>query len=146
MAIKNEDTVAGAGLTALGGVAIWYALGIRSSLVGGTLPPNFFPILCATGLIICGLILMIRGLRSGAGPLPKIIDSRVAIVGGLLIVFYWFFADIDFRVGAAVLAFVTMWMFGHRSVLLLTLLPLGLGLGLYFAFTRGFNLVLPTWN
>lgn len=145
MAIKNEDTVAGTGLTALGGIAIWYALGIRSSLVGGTLPPNFFPILCSGGLILCGLVLIIRGLRADSGPLPKIIDSRVAVVGGLLFVFYWFFSDIDFRVGAAVLAFVTMWMFGHRSGALLTLLPVGLGLVLYFAFTRGFNLVLPTW-
>ncbi len=145
MAIRHEDTVAGAGLTALGGATMWFALGIRPSLVGGTLPPNFFPLLCAGGLMLCGLILFVRGLRSQAGPLPRIIDTRIGVVGGLVIIFYWFFASIDFRAAVAALTFVTMWMFGHRSIPLLTLLPIGFAFGLYFAFTRGFSLVLPTW-
>lgn len=72
-------------------------------------------------------------------------DSRIAVVGGLLFVFYWFFDYMDFRAGALVLAFVTMWMFGIRSWIQLTVIPICLAFILYFAFTRGFGLVLPTW-
>ncbi len=145
MALRHEDTVSGGVLTAFGAAVAWLSVGMGTGAAGATLPPNFFPLLCAAGLVICGLVLLVRGLRSEAGPLPQLVDSRVAVVGGLLILFYWFFAWIDFRVGAAVLAFVTIWSFGHRSIALLTILPIGLAIGLYFAFTRGFQLVLPTW-
>ena len=146
MAIRHEDTVCGTALVALGGTAVWLSLGMGTGAAGATLPPNFFPLLCAWGLVVCGAILALRGLRSAAGPLPGLVDTRIAVVGGLLVVFYWWFALIDFRVGAAVLAFVTMLMFGNRSPLQLVLVPLGLAFGLYYAFTRGFNLVLPTWS
>ncbi|MBF9036099.1 hypothetical protein HKCCE2091_17775 [Rhodobacterales bacterium HKCCE2091] len=146
MAIRHEDTLSGAALTALGGAVVWLSLEMGTGAAGATLPPNFFPLLCAGGLIICGVVLLIRGLSAATGTLPQVIDTRVAVVGGFLFVFYWFFRDIDFRVGAAVLALVTMWMFGIRSVLQLVILPLGLAFGLYYAFTRGFGLVLPTWT
>lgn len=145
MALKHEDTVAGAALVVGGGAVVAMSLHMGVGAAGATLPPNFFPLLCAYGLIACGAILLIRGLRAEAGEIPKLVDSRVAVVGGLLFVFYWFFAHIDFRVGALVLAFVTMWMFGIRSRVQLTVIPLGLAFILYFAFTRGFGLVLPTW-
>ncbi|MCI5074515.1 tripartite tricarboxylate transporter TctB family protein [Oricola sp.] len=145
MALKHEDTVSGGALTAFGAAVVYLSLGMGTGAAGATLPPNFFPLLCAFGLMVCGLLLVIRGLRAEATPLPGLIDSRVAVVGGLLFIFYWFFAALDFRVAAAVLTFVTIWSFGHRSVPLLTILPLVLAFGLYFAFTRGFQLVLPTW-
>ncbi|MFY0633301.1 MAG: tripartite tricarboxylate transporter TctB family protein [Vannielia sp.] len=145
MALKHEDTVAGAALAFVGTTAAWLSLGMGTGATGATLPPNFFPLLCAGGLLICGLVLLVRGLRAESGPMPTLVDSRVAVVGGLTILFYWFFAYIDFRVGAMVLAFATMWMFSIRSVPLLVLLPLGLAFGLYYAFTRGFSMVLPTW-
>ncbi len=145
MALKHEDTVAGAGLSAVGAAFVWFSLDIGTGARGATLPPNFFPLLCAGGLILCGVVLLIRGLRSEAGPLPQVLDLRIAVVGGLLFVFYWFFRDLDFRAGAFVLTLVTMLMFGIRSIPQLVILPLVLAFGLYFAFTRGFSLVLPTW-
>lgn len=145
MALKHEDTLSGAALTGLGGVVVAMSLKMGTGAAGATLPPNFFPLLCAAGLILCGLILLVRGLRAQPGVLPRLVDGRIAVVGGMLFVFYWFFAWFDFRVAAAALTFVTLWAFGHRSPALLTILPIGLALGLYFAFTRGFHLVLPTW-
>lgn len=146
MALKHEDTICGAALAAAGAIAGWLALGIGTGAAGATLPPNFFPLLCSIGLMVCGAVLLLRGLRSAAGPLPTLIDVRIAVVGGMLIAFYWWFAFWDFRVAAAAMTFVTMWMFGIRSPVRLTLIPLGLAIGLYFAFTRGFQLVLPTWT
>ena len=145
MAIKHEDTVAGAALMAGGGVVVVLSLQMGTGAAGATLPPNFFPLLCSFGLIVCGAILFTRGLMSAPGPLPTLVDSRVAVVGSLLFVFYWFFAWLDFRLAAFVLAFVTMWVFGIRSWIQLTVIPFSLAFGLYVAFTRGFSLVLPTW-
>ncbi len=145
MALKHEDTVAG-GAVALAGLIVGYlALDIRAGATGNTLPPNFFPLLCAGGMMICGVVILARGLMSDAGPLPTLIDRRVAIVGGLTFIYYWFFAWLDFRLAAAVLTVATMLAFGIRSWLQLVVVPLVLSVGLYFAFTRGFQLVLPTW-
>src|SRR5690606_21415282 len=103
MALKHEDTVAG-GAVALAGLIVGYlALDIRAGATGNTLPPNFFPLLCAGGMMICGVVILARGLMSDAGPLPTLIDRRVAIVGGLTFIYYWFFAWLDFRLVAAVL-------------------------------------------
>ncbi|GGE30976.1 hypothetical protein GCM10007276_05190 [Agaricicola taiwanensis] len=146
MALRHENTVSGATLTGGGAVMVWLSLDMGRGAAGATLPPNFFPLICAWGLLICGLILLVRGLRSAAAPLPKLIDTQVAVVGAMVIAFYWWFAWWDFRVGAALLALVTMWTLGIRNKLLLVLLPLGLSIGLYLAFTRGFQLVLPTWT
>ncbi|RUT34682.1 tripartite tricarboxylate transporter TctB family protein [Arsenicitalea aurantiaca] len=145
MAIKHEDTVSGATLVGIGGIVIALSANMGRGAAGATLPPNFFPLMCAFGLIVCGVILLVKGLRSEAGPLPALVDTRILVVGGLLAIFYWFFADIDFRLGAWALALVTMLMFGIRNVLQLVLIPLGLAILLYLAFTRGFNVVLPTW-
>ncbi|MBM9593177.1 tripartite tricarboxylate transporter TctB family protein [Roseitranquillus sediminis] len=146
MALKNEDTVAGGFIAAIGTLVAYLSLDIRAGATANTLPPNFFPLLCSLGLVICGLVIMLRGLRAEARPLPALVDWRVAVVGGMAFVFYWFFADIDFRVGAAALTVVTMWAFGIRSVMQLVLVPSILSIGLYYAFTRGFQLVLPIWT
>ena len=145
MALKNEDTVSGTAVAALGAAVVWLSWGMGTGAAGATLPPNFFPLLCAVGLLVCGGALLLRGLRAETGSLPQIVNLRVAVVGASLFVFYWFFADIDFRVGAIVLTLVTMLAFGIRSPLQLIILPLLLAFGLHFAFTRGFGLVLPIW-
>lgn len=146
MTVNNEDTLAGVVLIALAVVVTWMSLDMGTGAAGATLKPNFFPLICAAGIGLCGAAMATRGLLSGHGGIPKLVDRRFAIVAALIVVDFWWFAQIDFRVGAFVVTLVTMLAFGVRKPLLLALYPPLLTAVLYLGFTRGFDVVLPTWN
>lgn len=145
MNIKNEDTVAGGALLALAAAITWLSMDIGTGAGGATLKPNFFPLVCAVGLALCGAILAVRGLRSSVRELPSLIDPRFGIVATVLVVFFWGFTYIDFRVGAWAVTLVCMLAFGMRRPVILLIYPIALSATLYFAFSLGFNVVLPTW-
>ena len=76
MAIRHTNTVAGAALI-LGGAAVaWLSLQIGRGPAMNTLPASFFPLLCASGLALAGLVLLIRGLWAPPEPLPKLLPPR----------------------------------------------------------------------
>ncbi len=144
MNVKHEDTVSGGALLALATAVVWMSLDMGTGAAGATLKPNFFPLICAAGIALCGAILMLRGLASEGG-IPSIVDRRFAIVAFLLIVDLWWFAQIDFRFGTWLISLVAMLAFGIRRVPLLFIYPIALSAFLYLAFTGGFGVVLPTW-
>ncbi|ESR26856.1 tripartite tricarboxylate transporter TctB family protein [Lutibaculum baratangense] len=146
MGKMNDETVPGLALLVLAAAVTWLSLDMGTGAAGATLKPNFFPLICAAGIAICGLVLFVRGVMKGEGRLPSLVDRRFAIVAGLLVVYYWWFQSIDFRVGAWVFALVTMLAFGIRSIRLLAAYPVILTAVLYFGFTDGFGVVLPSWN
>lgn len=146
MSWKNEDTLAGAVLVALAAGVTWLSLDMGTGAGGATLKPNFFPLVCAAGIGLCGAVLMVRSILAGEGHMPDLVDRRFALVAGLVTIYFWWFAQIDFRVGAFVVAFGSMFAFGIRSVPLLVLYPAALTAILYIGFTQGFDVVLPTWN
>ena len=57
--------MAGAALAALGGVVLWHIQGYPA-MPGQKFGPALFPGLVAAGLGICGVLLAISGLRTGA--------------------------------------------------------------------------------
>ncbi|MGX1097418.1 tripartite tricarboxylate transporter TctB family protein [Amorphus sp. MBR-141] len=146
MAITNDNTIPGAVLLGLAGAVAWMSVDMGSGAAGATLAPNFFPLVCAAGIALCGVALLARGLTVGGKPLPALVDRRFAVVAVLLGIYFWWFAQIDFRVGAFVVALGTLLAFGIRRPLLLALYPAGLTAVLYLAFTEGFGVVLPSWN
>lgn len=146
MTLKNEDILSGAVLIALAVAVTAMSLDMGTGAAGATLKPNFFPLICAAGIGICGLILVARGLAAGSGRIPSLVDTRFAIVAALLVVYFWWFESIDFRVGAFVVALVSMLAFGVRNLALLAIYPVALTAVLYLGFTQGFGVVLPTWN
>jgi putative tricarboxylic transport membrane protein len=145
MNIKNEDSVSGIVLLALASAVTWLSLDMGSGAGGATLPPSFFPQICAAGLAVCGAVLVVRGLLSKTGGLPSLIDRRFGLVVAPLVIFFWGFDSIDFRFGAWVVALVSMWAFGIRGPLLF-LYPVAISATLYLTFYFGFSVVLPTWN
>lgn len=144
--MTNDNTVPGAVLVGLAGAVAWMSMDMGTGAAGATLAPNFFPFVCAAGIGICGVALLLRGLIAGGGALPALVDRRFAIVAVLIGVYFWWFAQIDFRVGAFVVALGTMLAFGIRKPLLLAIYPAALTAVLYLAFTEGFGVVLPSWN
>ena len=146
MAMTNDNTVPGAVLIGLAGAVAWMSVDMGTGAAGATLAPNFFPLVCAAGIALCGVVLLGRGLLVGGAALPALVDRRFAIVAVLIGIHSWWFAQIDFRVGAFVVALGTMLAFGIRRPILLALYPAGLTAVLYFAFSEGFGVVLPSWS
>ena len=145
MAIRHQDSISGAALVAAGGVVTWLSLDIGTGAGGATLAPNFFPLLCAGGLMLCGALILLKGLLSAPAPLPAVVDGRLLAVGAAVVAFYWFFEYIDFRFGTWLLAVISLLSFGIASRRLLIVFPVVLSVVLYLTFTYGFSVVLPTW-
>ena len=100
--MKLHDALAGAGLAALGGVVLWHIQSFPA-MPGQKYGPAWFPGLIAAGLVLCGAILVVQGLRA-AGPRqpwftppewirkPRPLAGVASVLGGLL--FYVFAADL----------------------------------------------------
>lgn len=143
---KNPDVASGVALLVVGGVATWLAYGIRRGPDIGNLPPNFVPLLCTFGVIVCGVVLLFKGFRSVAAPLPLIADGRIAAVAVLLGLYFWFFEEIDFRVGSYAFVLLTMLAMGCRSWVQLLVTPVAVSGGVYLVFRYLFEILLPTWT
>jgi putative tricarboxylic transport membrane protein len=99
--LKLHDALSGAGLAALGGVVLWHIQSFPA-MPGQKFGPAWFPGLVAVGLMACGALLIVQGLR---GPertqpwfalpdwihRPRPLASVTAVIGGLLL--YVFAAD-----------------------------------------------------
>lgn len=91
--MKINDAIFGAVLMALG-LAVLLTVRSYSSIPGQNVGPALFPGLVATGLVVCGILLMVGGLRARAGAawveaLPWLRSRRhvlrfVAVVGAVI--------------------------------------------------------------
>ena len=99
--MKVHDALSGAGLAALGAVVLWHIQSFPA-MPGQKFGPAWFPGLIAVGLILCGALLVVQGLRRPARAQPWIalppwirklrpLASVAAVLGGLL--FYVLAAD-----------------------------------------------------
>jgi putative tricarboxylic transport membrane protein len=99
--LKVHDALSGAGLAALGAVVLWHIQGFPA-MPGQKFGPAWFPGLIAAGLVLCGTLLVVQGLRRTARAQPWIalpawtrkprpLASVAAVLGGLL--FYVLAAD-----------------------------------------------------
>ena len=62
--MKLNDAVSGAALIALGGVILWHIQGFPP-MPGQKYGPAVFPGLIAAGLVACGAMLAVQGVRAG---------------------------------------------------------------------------------
>lgn len=146
MAIRHPDAVAGAALVLAGGAVVVLSLQVGRGPAMSTLPANFFPLLCAAGLMITGLVLLTAALRAGAEPLPRIFEPRVVGVGLLMVLYFGTFEHMDFRLGAWLFAILSMLVMGNRSIPQLVIVPLAVAAGVYVTFRHLFTILLPVWS
>lgn len=111
-----------------------------------TLPASFFPLLCAAGLALTGLILLVRGLRAPPEPLPALLEPRVGGLGLLMAVYFGSFQHLDFRLGSWIFALLAMVILGNRSVPQLVIVPIVLTAAIYLTFRYLFTILLPVWT
>ena len=94
--MKVNDALSGAGLAVLGGVVLWHIQGFPA-MPGQKFGPAWFPGMIAVGLLVCGVLLV---LRAPSGPWIAVpawtrrarpIAGVASVIGGLL--FYVLAAD-----------------------------------------------------
>jgi len=144
--LRNPDLVSGAALLLVGGVAVWLSLGIRSGAGLTGIAPNFVPLICGWGVVICGVILVFNAFRQVQAPQPVLIDARILGVGLLLGLYYWFFEEIDFRLGSWAFVLASMFVLGCRSWKQLLIVPIAVAGITFLVFRYLFVILLPTWT
>lgn len=146
MAIRHTNTVAGAGLVVASGAVTLLSLQIGRGPAMSTLPANFFPLLCASGLAVTGLVLLARGLMAPPEPLPALLEPRVVALAALMVVYFGTFQHVDFRLGSWAFALLSMLILGNRSVMQLVIVPVAVSAGIYVTFRYLFTILLPAWS
>lgn len=144
--VKNPDIASGAALILFGAVATWLSLDISRGPDPNGVAPNFVPLLCSGGIIVAGVVILVRGVLAAEGPLPKVLDRGSAGVGALIGLYYWFFEQIDFRLGTWVFITGVMLVMGCRSLRRLALVPVLGTAVIYLIFRYLFEILLPTWG
>ena len=94
--MKVNDALSGAGLAVLGGVVLWHIQGFPA-MPGQKFGPAWFPGMIAAGLLVCGVLLVLRAPSSPWIAVPawtrraRPIAGVASVIGGLL--FYVLAAD-----------------------------------------------------
>jgi hypothetical protein len=143
---KNPDMVSGAALIVFGAVATALSLDISRGPDIISLPPNFMPLICSVGIVLCGLVLLVRGFTSERAELPMILDRGSAGVAVALGFYFWFFDDLDFRLGTWALVLVIMLVMRCRSWKQLLIVPIATSAIIYVTFRYLFEILLPVWG
>jgi putative tricarboxylic transport membrane protein len=124
--MKVHDALIGAALVLFGGIVLWHVQGFPP-IPGQKYGAALFPQLVAAGLLLCGLLLVVRGVRAGGawvapGPWtarPRAIAAFLSVPAGLGV--YLVLADpLGFHLTGALLLFAWTRIFGARTVVALS--------------------------
>ena len=123
--MKVHDALIGAALVLFGGVVLWHVQGFPP-IPGQKYGAALFPRLVAAGLLLCGLLLVVRGARAGGPWLvmaqwtrnPRAVAAFVSVVAGLAL--YLVLAEpLGFHLTGFVLLLAWTRIFGARLALAL---------------------------
>ena len=143
--IRHPDIASGAVIIVAGLWVAYVGQTIEVNLIDSTLTARFFPILCAIGLVLSGIGITAKGLLSPATKFPFLMNARVAALMAILLVYFFTFAHVEFRLGAWAVMRASMYMLGARGKRQLIFVPIGVAFAAYFVFRFGFTILLPVW-
>lgn len=143
---KNSDAVSGAALILFGAVALALSLDIPEGPGTLDLPPNLMPVICSIGIILSGIFIFLKGIRGSIEDLPLILDLRIGAFVVLLSLYYWFFQEVDFRLGSWAFVLFTMLILGCRNWRQLLIVPAATSVIIFLTFRYLFEILLPTWT
>jgi putative tricarboxylic transport membrane protein len=118
--MKFHDALIGAALVLFGGIVLWHVQGFPP-IPGQKYGAALFPRLVAAGLVLCGLLLVLRGARAGGAWLaldawtarPRSVLAFLSVPAGLGL--YVLLADpLGFHLTGALLLFAWTIAFGAR--------------------------------
>jgi len=146
--VKINDALTGAALAVLGLVILWHIQGFPA-MTGQKFGPAWFPGIIAAGLAVCGVMLVVRGVRGGAPWIaldPWTREKRpvagfVSVILGLA--FYVFASTpLGFHLTGILLLVVWLRILGARWSLTLPVAILAPIL-IHLAFYKGLRIPLP---
>jgi hypothetical protein len=143
--VRHPDTIAAAFLVFVGALFYYLSFDLQASRAISTFSARFFPQLASICIVVCGLGVLYQALRAERKPMPFIFNRANLLVAGFFLIYFLTFESIDFRVSAWALIFACMFVLGCRSWIQLLLTPLITAFCVYFIFTQGFEVVLPSW-
>jgi len=150
--VKLDDTVWGALFALLGAAILWHVQAFPR-IPGQNVGPALFPGLVATALLVCGLGLVVGGLRARRAAAGRWIEApewlrapRQLLAFAVLVAANVFYLLVVDRLGFLVTAFVylvaLMWVLRVRLVLLLPV-AFVLTLVIHYAFYKLLRVPLP---
>lgn len=143
--VRHPDIIAAAFLIAVGAVFYYLSFDLQASRSISTFSARFFPQLASIGIVLCGVGVLVQAFMADRKDMPFIFNRANLSVAAIFLLFFTTFERIDFRVGAWAVIVSCMFVLGCRSVLQLLIVPVVTSLLIYWTFTRGFEVVLPTW-
>lgn len=143
---RHPDIASGAVIILIGLFVAYVSQSIDINLTDTTLTARFFPVLCAGGLVLSGMAIVAKGLLAPKTKFPFLINTRVVILMGLLVAYFFSFAYVDFRLGAWAIMISSMYLLGARDKRQLILVPIGISIAAFFIFRYGFSILLPVWG
>jgi putative tricarboxylic transport membrane protein len=148
--MKIHDSFSGALLLVFALAVYWHTRDFPV-MPGDQIGPALFPRIIAIGLAICGIALIIGGIRRRATESwaevpdwvgsPRLIAGFAIVVAGLL-VSYLFFEQLGFLICASLLLAALMWVFQVRRWMV-PLLAIGISLLIHTIFYKGLGVPLP---
>ena len=150
--IKKGDTIPGIFSLIIGGFTLIYIhQNPKMVVLGGTdgagVGPGFFPFICAVALIICGVLLTIRGIRQhGEVDYFMLTEEKKnnlkigALLSGFILIFLiaWKISEMFFLI-LPVYVFAVNKLF-RRSMIFSLLFTIGMTLFVYGLFAKGFTI------
>jgi putative tricarboxylic transport membrane protein len=120
----GTDAWAGLLLVALGGAGGWMALDMRLG-TAISMGPGYFPLMIHAGLMIFGLVIVARGLRSAGLPLAPPLWRPILVISASLLAFWLLIEPAGFIVASVALMLVSI--LAQRSLGLLKAIALTAG-------------------
>ncbi len=139
------DTGIGLGIILFAIFILINALGMPNSSLG--LGPGDFPEIISVGLIICGIILLIQGIREK----PRKIYSKEALISIFILIasgllYVYLVKYIGFLYLTPFLMLLTMYLFGYRKIHYAILISIIFTLMVYYIFYGIFKVPLPSFS
>lgn len=138
------ETAIALGVIALAGIVFWQTLAIPVSPLYARVGPTVIPMITATGLAGCGVVLLIQALRGGwQDPEEKdaIQDKRalVLLLAGFL-ANMTLIGPLGFTVASTILFTLTARAFGSKNILRDVGIGFGLAIVSYLGFARALGI------
>ena len=143
MNFKDQDIISGSLLVLASLLGYFYAWQMENLAVAG-LSSAFFPSLCFTVMLVCGLILIKQGVQRGKkNPFPSIKWGKILPVIALLAGYVILMEYAGFIISSIVFLVCSICFFGERRKKILVAAPIVATGVVYYLFTQAFMIILP---
>ena len=138
----KPDRLLGATAIAVAGVLFFFGYGLQAPFAYEPVGPSTFPLLAATLIAACGLILVLKpgAARPSSAPIP---GRAIVALSGTLLAYAFLFQPLGFVVATSVFMVPVAMIFGAKwwqGVVT----GVGLAISSYLLFDRVLDVVLPS--